>query len=55
MVRDEVILVAEEHERSAAARTLAEIMRQYNENRKKWISQFGSAEGFDTWFTGQVF
>lgn len=36
------------------AEALKEMMEKYNESRKLWIEKFGSADGFDSWFTSQV-
>lgn len=36
------------------AETIQEMMRQYDNHRAKWIAEFGSADGFDEWFTTQV-
>jgi flagellar biosynthesis chaperone FliJ len=35
--------------------TIRELMEKYNEYRTKWVAENGSDEGFDTWFTGQVY
>ena len=32
----------------------AEIMNKYNEYLKKWISMYGTKEGFNVWFTKQI-
>ena len=36
------------------AQIIKELMAQYNEKRKEWISEKGNDEGFDEWFTVQV-
>ena len=36
------------------AQIIKELMAQYNEKRKEWISEKGNDEGFDEWFTAQV-
>ena len=33
---------------------LKEMMEKYNENREKWVAQFGTDDGFNEWFTSQV-
>lgn len=38
----------------ATAEAIRELMEQYNENRGKWIVQYGTDAGFDVWFTEQV-
>ena len=34
--------------------TLREVMTKYNKYRAKWIKQYGTAHGYDAWFTRQV-
>ena len=36
------------------AETIRELMDSYDECRERWINQYGTDEGFDTWFTEQV-
>lgn len=36
------------------ADVLRELMARYNERRTQWIVQYGTADGFDAWFTQQV-
>ncbi len=36
------------------ASTLKELMQAYDDNRAKWIAEFGSDAGFNEWFTNQV-
>jgi len=33
---------------------IAELMAAYDEKRNQWVSTYGTDEGFDAWFTGQV-
>jgi hypothetical protein len=33
---------------------IKEMMEKYNENKAKWISEFGTEKGFDAWFTKQA-
>ena len=37
-----------------AAKAIQELLTRYQENRKKWVEEFGSDKGFDDWFTKQV-
>ena len=34
--------------------TLREVITKYNKYRTKWIKQYGTAKGYDAWFTQQV-
>jgi hypothetical protein len=36
------------------AETLRELMAEYNERKPQWIAKYGSEEGFDKWFLGQI-
>ena len=42
-----------EHQMTSA-QAIAELMNKFDENRAKWISQYGSDYGFNEWFTKQV-
>jgi hypothetical protein len=33
---------------------IQELMMQYDAKRAEWIKKFGTADGFDAWFTSQV-
>ena len=35
-------------------KVLKEMMEAYNENRERWVAQFGTDEGFNEWYTMQV-
>jgi len=35
-------------------RLIAELMRKYTYHRTLWVASFGSAKGFDKWFTSQT-
>lgn len=37
-----------------AAAALRELMGVYNDLRAKWITEYGSDEGFSSWFWNQV-
>lgn len=34
--------------------TIRELMNAYDEYRARWISRFGTEDGFNDWFTQQV-
>ena len=34
---------------------IKELMQKYDEKRQQWIRRFGNDEGFDKWFTRQIF
>ena len=34
---------------------IKELMQKYGEKRQQWIERFGNDEGFDKWFTQQIF
>ena len=34
---------------------IKELMQKYGEKRQQWIERFGNDEGFDKWFTRQIF
>jgi hypothetical protein len=33
---------------------IMELMTQYEANRVAWVDEYGTADGFDEWFTKQV-
>jgi len=37
-----------------AAETIREVMTNYNTYRERWGARYGTYDGFDKWFTGQV-
>lgn len=36
------------------AQIIEELMTKYDDLRSKWIERFGTADGFDAWFTEKV-
>lgn len=36
------------------AQAIAELMAKYDSSRAKWVALYGTADGFDAWFTKQV-
>lgn len=36
------------------AQTLREVMARHDEARERWFATWGTYDGFDAWFTGQV-
>ena len=41
-------------ENTEIRKIIRELMKQYNENLRKWIGLHGTEEGFDAWFTDKV-
>ena len=37
------------------AEIIRELMDNYDEHRERWVCRYGTDEGFDEWFTTQVY
>lgn len=40
--------------RNETAALIAELMAKFDENRARWIKEFGTDAGFNEWFTARV-